>query len=236
MSLFTIGDLHLPLGINKPMDIFGEKWENYVERTADNWQSKVSANDTVVLPGDFSWATYLEQTYKDFEFLNKLNGKKILLKGNHDYWWTTLAKMNKFIAESGFESISFLHNNAYSYRRTAICGTRGWLHPTWNGVTEKDLKIFSREVERLTISLKCAKDCDEIYVFTHYPPISPTLEENDFTRTLRKYNVTRCIYGHLHSHSHKNAVNKTVDGIEYMLVSGDYIGFDPVMLIEADED
>ncbi|MCD8390919.1 MAG: metallophosphoesterase [Firmicutes bacterium] len=234
MALFTIGDLHLPLGIDKPMDIFGGKWTNYVERIADNWQTNVKNNDVVVIPGDFSWATYLEQTYKDFEFLNKLNGTKILLKGNHDYWWTTLNKLNKFIAENGFEDIYFLHNNSYKYGGTAICGTRGWMHPHWENVTEDDIKIFNREAARLKISLDSARDYSEIYVFTHYPPMSLNLEENDFVKTMRQYPVTKCVYGHLHSHSHRNAVNKTVGGIEYMLVSGDYIDFNPVKLIEED--
>lgn len=232
MALFTIGDLHLPLGINKPMDIFGEKWENYVERTEDNWQTNIKAGDVVVLPGDFSWATYLEQSYKDFEFLNKLNGKKILLKGNHDYWWTTLNKLNKFIAANGFKDIYFLHNNSYRYGNTAICGTRGWLHPNWDNVTEEDIKIFNRETARLKLSLDSAGECGEIYVFTHYPPMPLSHEENDFIKTMKNYPVTKCIYGHLHSYAHKNAVNEVIDGIEYMLVSGDYIGFNPVKLKE----
>lgn len=232
MALYSIADLHLPLGIDKPMDIFGKNWENYVERIADNWQSKIKADDTVVLAGDFSWATYLEQSYKDFEFLNKLNGKKIILKGNHDYWWTTMNKLNEFIADNGFESVSFLQNNSYIYGDTAICGTRGWIHPAWDSFGEEDEKIFNREVLRLELSLKGVKECGEIYVFTHYPPRSNKLEKNEFVEMMEAYPVTKCIYGHLHGAAHKNAVEGRVGNIEYKLVSADYLKFDPVLIKE----
>lgn len=230
MALYSIADLHLPLGIDKPMDIFGAGWTNYVERLADNWQSKIRDSDTVVLPGDFSWATYLEQAHKDFEFLNKLNGRKILLKGNHDYWWTTMNKLNEFTAKNGFNSIFFLQNNSYMYDDTAICGTRGWLHPAWDSFGAEDKKIFDREVLRLELSVKSTRDCGGIYVFTHYPPRSNKLESNAFVEMMEKYKVTKCIYGHLHSASHKNAVEGTVDGIEYRLVSSDYLRFDPILI------
>lgn len=232
MALYSIADLHLPLGIDKPMDIFGKNWENYVERIADNWQSKIKADDTVVLAGDFSWATYLQEAYKDFEFLNKLNGKKILLKGNHDYWWTTMNKLNEFIADNGFDSVSFLQNNSYIYGDTAICGTRGWIHPAWDSFSAEDEKIFNREVLRLELSLKTAKDCNEIYVFTHYPPRSNKLESNAFVEMMEAYPVTKCFYGHLHGAAHKNAVECMEGNIEYKLVSADYLKFDPVLIKE----
>ena len=123
MALYAIADLHLPLGIDKPMDIFGKKWQNYVERLKENWQRIVKEDDVVVIPGDFSWATYLEEATKDFEFLHSLNGKKLILKGNHDYWWTTKAKLDKFVQEHGFDDIEFIHNNSYMYENTAICGS-----------------------------------------------------------------------------------------------------------------
>ena len=232
MALYTIADLHLPLGIDKPMDIFGKAWENYVERLADNWQSVVKAGDTVVLPGDFSWATYLEQSERDFEYLHRLNGRKILLKGNHDYWWTTMNKLREFTAKLGFSDIDFLQNNHFMYENIGICGTRGWLHPAWDSFTDEDRKIFDREVLRLELSLKSASGCNEIYVFTHYPPMSAAKEKNDFTEMLHKFPVTKCIYGHLHGASHKNAVEGVVDGIEYKLVSGDYLGFMPYKLLD----
>lgn len=230
MALYAIADLHLPLGIDKPMDIFGKAWENYVERLGDNWQSNIKDTDIVVLPGDFSWATYLEQSTKDFEFLHKLNGRKILSKGNHDYWWTTMNKMREFTEKNGFDDIDFLQNNSFVYEGIGICGTRGWIHPAWDNFGGEDRKIFDREVLRLELSLKHAGDLSEIYVFTHYPPMSTALESNAFTDMMKQYPVTKCIYGHLHSASHRNAVNGVVDGIEYKLVSGDYVGFNPVKI------
>lgn len=227
MALYTIADLHLPLGVEKPMDIFGHSWAGYVDRLEYNWQRKIKPDDTVVLPGDFSWATYLEQSEKDFEFLNRLNGKKILLKGNHDYWWTTMNKLNSFIKEKGFNSIEFLQNNSFVYENIGICGTRGWIHPAWDSFNGEDRKIYDREVLRLELSLKSVKDCKEIYVFTHYPPISVQRTENEFIRMMKQHGVTKCFYGHLHSASHKNAVNGIEDGIEYRLISGDYLQFDP---------
>ena len=232
MALYTIADLHLPLGIDKPMDIFGKAWENYVERLAENWQAKVKEDDLVVLPGDFSWATYLEQSERDFEYLHKLCGKKILLKGNHDYWWTTMNKLREFTAVHGYDDIDFLQNNYFMYEDIAICGTRGWIHPAWDGFSAEDEKIFNREVLRLELSLKAAKDCKEIYVFTHYPPMSLQKEDNAFVEMMKQYPVTKCIYGHLHAASHKNALQAIVDGIEYKLVSGDYLQFDPYKLCD----
>lgn len=232
MALYTIADLHLPLGIDKPMDIFGSRWENYVERLRENWQSKVSPDDTVVISGDFSWATYLEQSVRDFEYLHALNGKKILLKGNHDYWWTTSKKLLEFTEEHGFTDALFLQNNYFMYNNTAICGTRGWSNPQSDGFGAEDKKIFDREVLRLELSLKAARGCDEIFVFTHYPPLSPSCEENDFVRMMKNYPVTKCFYGHLHGASHNNAVEGTIDGIEYKLTSADYLGFDPIKIID----
>ncbi|MCD8180589.1 MAG: metallophosphoesterase [Firmicutes bacterium] len=230
MALYTISDLHLPLGIDKPMDKFGKNWENYVERLAENWQSRVGDNDTVVLPGDFSWATYLEQSVKDFEYLHRLNGKKILLKGNHDYWWTTMNKLREFTALRGFDDVEFLQNNSFRYGDIAICGTRGWINPSWDNFGAEDKKIFDREVQRLELSLKHAGDCGEIYVFTHYPPLPLSREPNAFTEMMRQYPVTKCIYGHLHGAAHRNAVEGDIDGIEYTLVSGDYTAFNPIKI------
>ena len=232
MALFAIADLHLPLGVDKPMDVFGEKWANYVERIADNWQTNVKPGDTVVIPGDFSWATYIEQAYKDFEFIHKLNGRKIIVKGNHDYWWTTMSKLKKYTAENGFSDVEFLQNNSFQYEDIFICGTRGWVHPAWDSATEEDKRLFERETLRLKLSLDSAKGAREIYVFTHFPPMSDKCEENSFTDLMEQYNVSKCLYGHLHAHSHRNAVNAVVRYIEYRLVSGDYIEFNPVKIAE----
>lgn len=231
MAVFALGDPHLPLGIDKPMNKFGSRWDNYVERLADNWQSAVRENDTVVIPGDFSWATYIEQAERDFEYLERLNGRKIIVKGNHDYWWTTMKKMNEYTDAHGFKSISFLQNNSYTADGVSICGTRGWIYPASVGFTESDRKYHAREAARLELSLKCAKT-DEIYVFTHYPPMSKMCEGNEFTELMKQYGVKKCIYGHLHASSHCARIPEEVDGIEYILVSSDFLRFEPKLIKE----
>lgn len=231
MALYAISDLHLPLGINKPMDIFGKKWENYVDRLYENWQNTVKKEDTVVLPGDFSWATYLEESKADFDFLNSLNGKKILLKGNHDYWWTTMNKMKKFVAENGYENIEFLQNNSFDYGNISICGSRGWNTPMGN-MSEDDQKIYDRELQRLDLSVKSAKNPDNVIIFTHFPPILKDYRENAMVDFMKSNNIKSCIFGHIHSSGIRNAVEGNIDGINYTLVSCDYREFMPVQIAE----
>ena len=229
MSIYVIGDLHLSFETDKPMDIFGNNWFNHAEKIKENWIKKVSENDTVIIPGDFSWATYLEETYKDFEFLNSLPGKKILLKGNHDYWWTTVTNMNKFLKENNFENIYFLHNNSYLVEDIIITGTRGWIN---SYQSPDNYKILKRENDRLKLSLKDGinkyGNDKEIIVFMHYPPFykEEVNEEIDFIKTMMEYNVSRCYYGHLHADSHKEAVEGKIDNIEFKLISSDYLDFD----------
>lgn len=231
--LYAISDLHLPLGVDKPMNIFGAAWDNYVERLSDNWQSTVRENDIVVLPGDFSWATYTEQSVRDFEFLEKLNGRKILLKGNHDYWWTTMNKLRGFCSKYGFKSIDFLHNGCIMYNTTALCGSRGWLHPEWKGFSAEDRKIFDREVIRSELSLKAAAQCEDIIFFNHYPVCSNRMESNALTELLSEYGVKEIVYGHLHSNAAREfGVNGVYGGVRYRLVSADYVGFMPRLLRE----
>lgn len=230
MSIYVIGDLHLSFSADKPMDIFGMNWENHAEKIKENWIKKVKENDTVILPGDFSWATYLEETYKDFEFLNSLPGKKILSKGNHDYWWTTVTSMKRFLKENNFENIDFLYNNAFCIENKIITGTRGWIN-TWK--SQENYKILKRENERLKISINKGINefgtNKEIITFIHYPPFYKEAlipEEIDFAKTLREFNIEKCYYAHLHGESHKDAVEGNVNGIEYKLISSDYLKFD----------
>ena len=180
MALYTISDLHLPIGVDKPMDIFGSKWTNYVQRLQKNWQSIVNPEDTVVLPGDFSWATYIEEAIPDFRYIDELPGKKIILKGNHDYWWETLSKLNRYTKEREYDDIFFLQNNYFEYNNIAICGTRGWNLPGSPHFGEDDKKIYAREVARLELSLSAAPEESEKIVFTHFPPISPGNTGNEF--------------------------------------------------------
>ena len=230
MSIYVIGDLHLSFNTQKPMDIFGENWTGHEEKIKRDWLQKVKDEDLVVLPGDFSWETYLENTKKDFEYLNNLPGKKILLKGNHDYWWTTITSMRKFLKENNFENIDFLYNNSYEFENKILCGTRGW------SITDEETneKLINRELIRLELSLqdgvnKYGTD-KEIIVFMHYPPITKakiiTGQEAKFVEMMRKYKVKRCFYGHLHGTSIADAVEGNIEGIELKLVSADGLDFE----------
>ncbi len=230
MSIYTIGDLHLSFHENKPMGIFGENWEGHEEKIKKDWKEKVTENDLVVIPGDFSWSTYLKDTYEDFDYLNKLPGKKILLKGNHDYWWTTVTSMRKFLKENNFQTIDFVYNTAYEFENYIIAGTRGW------GQNEEgeDKKLLKREVARLELSLEKAleqkeKQEKEILVFLHYPPIIHSNlinhEMSEFVKVLKKYDIKKCYYGHLHSSSIREAVEGNYYGIDFKLVSADGLDF-----------
>ena len=232
MSIFAISDLHLSFNSEKPMDIFGKKWESYVQRLEENWNSLVSYDDFVVVPGDISWATYLEETSKDFDYINNLNGKKIILKGNHDYWWTTANKMNNFVKDNSFDTVSFIQNNAFFADKTAICGTRGWMLPN-DKTSELNKKIFEREKLRLVLSLECAKKsgAENIIAALHYPPVEKDNSNQDFLDIMKQYGVKLCIYGHLHAQSQKNAVQGEVSGVELKLVSCDYLNFVPCKLV-----
>lgn len=228
MAIYVIADLHLSFSQDKPMSIFGENWEGHSEKIKNNWISKVKPEDTVVLPGDFSWAMYLQDTYKDFEYLNSLPGKKLLLKGNHDYWWTTVTNMRNFLEENKFKNIDFIYNNSYLVENKLLTGTRGWNLLD----TENSSKMIKRESIRLQLAIedgiKKYGDDKEIIVFMHYPPISNTNKKSEFLKILKQYDIKRCYYGHLHGKSHQDAVEGIVDGIEFKLISADYLNFDVI--------
>ena len=226
MSIYAISDLHLSFGTNKPMDVFGDNWGNHWEKIKKDWLEKVNDDDLVLLPGDFSWATYLKDTYEDFKYLSELPGKKILLKGNHDYWWTTLKSMREYLKENNFINIDFLYNNSYLYENYIIAGTRGW---QWID-TEEDYKLLRREMLRLELSIqdgisKFGKD-KKIIICTHYPPFNIIKnKELYYINLMKKYNVEKCIYGHLHGSAHKDAIQGNIDGIDFKLVSCDFTNF-----------
>lgn len=229
MSIFVIADLHLSFKNPKPMNIFGDNWENHEEKIKQDWLKKVSKEDLVMLPGDFSWAMNLEDAYLDFEYLNTLPGKKLLLKGNHDYWWTTLTKMRKYLQDNHFDTIDFIYNNSYCFEENILTGTRGW---TLNDL-EGSGKLLNRELNRLELSLqegtsKFGQE-KEVMVFMHYPPITHSALLNNlelkFVELMKRYHVKKCFYGHLHSRSHKDAIEGIVEGIEFKLISGDYLDF-----------
>lgn len=232
MSIYAISDLHLSFGANKPMDIFGVNWGEHTEKIKQDWNKNIKEKDTVLLPGDFSWAMYLKDTLEDFEYLSKLPGKKLLLKGNHDYWWTTLKSMREYLRENGFSNIDFLYNNSYLCEDYIIAGTRGWQ----SSDTSDDCKLLKRENLRLGISLndgvnKYGKD-KKIIVCTHYPPFNDlNKRETSLIDTMKQYNVETCIYGHLHGEAHKDALQGKIDGIDYKLVSCDYTDFKLVKIV-----
>jgi len=237
MAIYAISDLHLALSIDKPMDVFGERWRGYMERLKTEWEQTVAAEDHVVIPGDVSWATYVEQALDDFRFINELPGKKIILKGNHDYWWTTISKLKKFLAGNGFDSIDFLHNDSCVIGDVSVCGTRGWKCPGDEDFSEEDAKIYRRELERLGLSLKKAAHAGEVRFIVaalHYPPFNAKREPSGFVEIMRRYGVKLCIYGHLHSGCVNGAVEGEHYGMDFKLVSADYLGFRPV-LIHAQE-
>lgn len=225
MAIYTIADLHLSFSTNKPMDIFGTNWQNYEQKIKEDWLLKVKPEDLVILPGDFSWAMYLEETQKDFEYINNLPGKKILLKGNHDYWWTTVTSMRKYLKEKKFENIDFLYNNSYEYENKIIVGTRGWILSE----EQEDIKITKRETARLELSIKDGiskyGENKEIIVFMHYPPLTKNYMNTEYMNLMKKYGVKRCFYGHLHANSILDAVEGNIEGIEYKLVSSDGLDF-----------
>ena len=230
MSIYAISDLHLSFNTNKPMDIFG--WNNYEEKISQDWRTNVKEEDLVLLPGDFSWEMKLENTYKDFQFINNLPGKKLLLKGNHDLWWTTLKKMREFLREKEFNNIDFIYNNSYEFENYIIAGTRGW-----NLVSENidDKKIKDRELLRLENSIidgirKYGED-KPIIVCMHYPPLLKELKNSEFTKILEKYNVKYCLYGHLHGKSHINVFDGIYNNVNYKMVSCDYTGFKLIKII-----
>ena len=229
MSLFVIADTHLSLSDDKPMDIFGG-WDNYVQRLEKNWRALVEPEDTVVIPGDVSWAMSLENCKKDFAFLHSLPGTKILMKGNHDYWWTTKSKMDKFLAENDFYSLKILSNNSFLYENIAICGTRGWIFEQGQ---QQDHKIIAREAGRLELSLQDAEknfpNCEKL-VFLHYPPIYGNEKNQEILQVLKKWNIKRCWYGHIHSGGCRFALNGEEDGIDYRLVSADFLKFTPKII------
>ena len=228
MALYAIGDLHLCLGVEKPMDIFGGAWVGYMEKLQQGVQC-IGPEDTTVLLGDLSWARDLSNAKADFAWIDKIPGRKIILKGNHDYWWSTASKFYKFCEENGFSDQWILNNNFYEYDGYAICGTRGWFFEE-DQAGSHDEKVFRRELGRLEASLKAAGDLPKM-VFLHYPPRYKGYECPEILELLQRYDVRRCFYGHLHGASHGLAMEGLWDGIEYRLLAADRLNFEPYCVI-----
>ncbi len=238
MSVFAMSDLHLSLSADKPMDVFGRGWSDYMERIRTNWNNLVSAEDTVIIGGDVSWAMYLSQCKPDFDYIQALNGTKIISKGNHDYWWESITKLDKFVADNGYDSIKFMHNNSYIVENYGLCGARGWILPGNDQFKTDDRKMYERELIRLELSaqhlvtaLTNRDDVSDRVAVLHYPPVDKEhIPDDGFHSVMKRYGITKCIYGHLHGRSCENAFNGEYDGIEYRLVSSDYMNFEPCNL------
>ncbi len=229
MAVYAISDLHLSFNTDKSMDVF-PGWYDYTNKIKQNWESTVKNEDFVVIPGDISWAMRLNEAKKDFEFINNLPGKKILIKGNHDYWWSTSKKINDFLQENNFNTISMIFNSAIKADNICICGTRGWMY---NSDEPEDEKILNREVERLRRSLDSAKAFEnETVVFLHYPPVYNFQESEEIINLLIERNIKKCYYGHIHgSGAKKGIIEGKYKGIDFKLVSCDYINFKPLLIV-----
>ncbi len=224
MGLYIIGDLHLSFSTNKPMDVFGAKWRQHHVRLKDNWLATIKDNDTVIIAGDISWAIDLKEAFVDLEWIDALPGKKILLRGNHDYWWSTLKKM-----KGHFKSIDFLQNNSFVVDQVAIVGTRGWNVPLSAESNEQDIKVFERECQRLALSLATAPEGLPKVAILHFPPFDEKGRKSKLNTILEDSHVKHVYFGHIHSHHH--LVNQgAIDGVWYQLISGDYIDFMPALI------
>lgn len=230
MALYAISDLHLALNIDKPMDIFGQKWEKHHEKIKENWLEIVKEEDTVLIAGDISWSMIAQESKMDLEWIHNLPGRKILIRGNHDYWWGSITKLNAM-----YDDMDFIQNNFFVYEDWAICGTRGWIvEGTERKFTDHDKKIFEREKIRLNLSIEEAKKAgyEKIIVMIHYPPTSETLKNSDFTEMFREYGVLKVVYGHLHNAKAEWILNGVRDDIEYILTSCDFIDFKPIKILD----
>ncbi len=223
MNIFAISDLHLCLSGAKPMDIFGATWENYLDEIKKDWNARVTDEDYVLMAGDLSWALKLDEATNDLKYLQSLKGKKIIIRGNHDYWWKSISSLRKMLPDSIYP----LQNDAIKIDKYIIAGTRGWTVPEKNKQeTEEDEKLYKREILRLELSLEFAKklktdDNDIIIAMIHYPPFNSNFEDSEFTRLFEKYNVKKVIYGHLHGKNSRSILNTTKNGVEYFLTSCD---------------
>lgn len=229
MALYVIGDLHLSLNGEKPMDVFGPLWENHVARIQEGF-SALHEEDVTVLAGDSSWAMSLEEAREDFAFIDALPGKKLLLKGNHDYWWTTAKKMKQFFDGLGFSTLDFLHNNCFFYGDYALCGTRGWFYEEDAAGTHTG-KMLAREALRLETSMRAAEG-RPILCFLHYPPIYRGYQCPTLLEIIDRYHAKRCYYGHLHGVTHARAFEGKRAFTDYSLISADYLGFIPKKILD----
>lgn len=225
--IFSIGDLHFDSTGDKPMDIFGDNWINHEEEIMNNWRLIAGKDDLILLAGDISWALKLEEAYKDLKRIDELPGRKIIIKGNHDYWWDSLNKINNL----GLKTIDFIQNNSFIYDGIGIAGTRGWSSVDIEK-DEQNQKIFNRELNRLRLSLESIREeVDKKIVMIHYPPFNTDLNPNEFIDIMKEFDVDICLYGHLHAEGHRYAIEGVIEGIEFHCISSDFINFIPKKIL-----
>lgn len=229
MALYAISDLHLALNTNKPMDIFGQHWYKHDEKIKENWIEKIREDDYVLIGGDISWGMKQEDSKEDLEWIHSLPGIKFLIRGNHDYWWGSISKLNKM-----YDNMKFIQNNFFVYKDWAICGTRGWICPGNDKFGEKDKKIYAREQIRLRLSLDEAKKAgyEKIICMLHYPPTNESFEDSAFTEIFEEYKVEKVIYGHIHGLALNRVLDECRNGIEYIMTSSDYLRFNPIKILD----
>ena len=223
MKIYSISDLHLDINNTKPMDIFGPVWKDYLDTIITDWNSKVKDEDVVILAGDFSWAMKLDEVVKDFDFFNQLKGKKIIIRGNHDYWWSSLTKVREKLPANVYA----LQNDAVKIGDYIFCGNRGWLIPEGKFETEENKKLYAREVIRADLSLKAAKKLqtnnEKIVFITHYPPFNNRVEPSEYTRLIEENDVSVVVFGHLHGYVNPKMLYNEINGVKYYLTSCDAV-------------
>lgn len=235
MAIFGISDLHLAKDIDKPMDVFGPSWDRYMERIEANWRATITDDDYVLIPGDVSWATYLNEVDKDFSFINSLPGTKLISRGNHDYWWTTLRKMENYLTDKSFTTMSFVQNRAVRIDDTVVSGTRGWILPNDSEFSSDDQRIFDRELARLDLCIKDMMRLDPEHqckwiLMMHYPPLVKSCMRNAFVDKITSSKIDLCVYGHLHGLGHRLIVEDVISDTKFTCIAADYLKFEPLKL------
>lgn len=229
MAIYALADLHLPGGAEKPMDIFGPQWEDHVSRIAANWNALVSSEDLVIIAGDISWAMHLEEALPDLQWLANLRGQKLLLKGNHDYWWSAIGKVRSVLPPT----VQAIQNDHFTWGERIVCGTRGWLCPGEEGFeNDGDERIYLRELQRLELSLQSAAPAPgrSLIAALHFPPLNHKAEASGFTALLERYEVTSCVYGHVHGPGARRVFTGEKNGVNYYFVAADSVGFSPLLI------
>lgn len=238
MAIYALADLHMSLSVpGKTMEAFGSSWDGYISKIRESWESTVTDGDTVLIPGDISWATYIDKAEEDFRFISELPGRKLLSRGNHDYWWTTMKKMEEFFAQKGFNNLEFVRTNVVEAGECLISGTRGWMIETKESLEgSENRKIYEREKLRIGMCIDKLNGADPGHsrkhiLMIHYPPVTSRMDFTEFAHMMAEGGIDICVYGHLHGTAHRKAYEGDFEGMRLICASADYAGFKPVKVI-----